>query len=83
LNLGYEGANFALLREILTSARIAVKEETSYDNWNGGTYGHDVILFLPPETMAKIAFPKHLFGGQDTSACSSATAMPRKLKRSS
>jgi TIR domain len=58
LNLGYEGANFALLREILTSVRIAVKEETSYDNWNGGTYGHDVILFLPPEMMAKIAFPK-------------------------
>lgn len=56
LDLEYDRAGFPLLREIITSARIAVKEETLYDYLNGGTYGHDVILFLPPETMAKIAF---------------------------
>ena len=31
-------------------------EETAYDNWNGGTYGHDVKLFLPTEVMARIGF---------------------------
>ena len=26
----------------------------SYDRWNGGTHGHDVILFLPLEELTKI-----------------------------
>ena len=29
-------------------------EETDYDNWDGGTYGHDVQLFLPMEELSKV-----------------------------
>tara|TARA_R110002051_G_scaffold278363_2_gene339740 strand:+ start:194 stop:1177 length:984 start_codon:yes stop_codon:yes gene_type:complete len=27
--------------------------KTDYDNWNGGTYGHDVILYLPLDTLSE------------------------------
>jgi hypothetical protein len=40
-----------------------VIEETAYDNWNGGTYGHDVKLFSPAEVMARIGF------GEQTQIC--------------
>jgi hypothetical protein len=56
LVIEYERANSTLLREVVTSSRIAVREETSYDNWNGGTYGHDVVLFVPPVILTKISF---------------------------
>lgn len=54
----YRTTSEKLLFEILDSARFFVREETSYDNWNGGTYGHDVVLFLTPEILDKI--PLHL-----------------------
>jgi hypothetical protein len=58
LVLEYQRANSSLLREIVTSAHIAVKEETDFRNWNGNTYRyfeHDVVLFLPQDIMAKIS----------------------------
>jgi hypothetical protein len=58
LELEYARADSTLLRQVVTSARIAVIEETFYDNWNGGTYGHDVILFLPAEVLTKISLDK-------------------------
>lgn len=42
--------------EIMSKAHFFVREEESFDNWNGGTYGHHVLVFVPPETMRKIAF---------------------------
>jgi hypothetical protein len=42
--------------EVLQSAKTYVVEETTYDGWNGGTYGHDVIFFLSPEIMGGISF---------------------------
>ncbi len=56
LELEYARTGDATLREVITSARWTVIEETAYDNWNGGTYGHDVKLFLPTEVMARIGF---------------------------
>ena len=29
-------------------------EETTYDNWDGGTHGHDVQLFLPMEELSRV-----------------------------
>jgi hypothetical protein len=43
-----------LLLQILDTSRFLVVEETGYDNWNGGTYGHDVVAFLPAEVMKKL-----------------------------
>jgi hypothetical protein len=33
--------------EIVVNAQVRVQEEWSYDNWNGGTAGHALILTLP------------------------------------
>lgn len=56
LDLEYARSNRALLREIVNAAHVVVIEETSYDNWNGGTYGHDAKLFLPPEIIGQMGF---------------------------
>lgn len=40
--------------EIVTTCRARVETETEYDNWNGGTYGHDVWLYLPLELLGRI-----------------------------
>jgi hypothetical protein len=35
------------LQEIIVNAQTRVHEEFSYDNWNGGTYGHAIYLVIP------------------------------------
>ncbi len=45
----------AKLKAILDTARVFVAVGLHYDNWEGGTYGHDVRLYLPLETLAKIS----------------------------
>ena len=42
------------LIEIISSAKIYIIEGADFDNWNGGTYGHDVKLFLSKSVLAKI-----------------------------
>jgi len=54
VNLEYVRAKETLLGSIVQSARTVVEPETSYDNWNGGTYTHDVVMFLPPAVMRRI-----------------------------
>ena len=54
LELEYGRTGDAVLREVVTSSRVIAIEETAYDNWNGGTYSHDVKLFLPAEIMSRI-----------------------------
>src|SRR3546814_6096996 len=39
---------------LMAGSRFRVIEETIYDNWNGGTYGHGVFLYLPVENFARI-----------------------------
>jgi hypothetical protein len=56
LSLEYARTDHTRLLEIITAARVQVIEETSYDNWNGGTYEHDVILFLPAEIVGELSF---------------------------
>lgn len=43
----YERENNNLLQQILVNAKIRVHPEWSYDNWNGGTYGHAIFMSLP------------------------------------
>jgi hypothetical protein len=54
LEVEYSRSKNALLWEVVTSGRFYVREETDYDNWNGGTYGHDVIIFLPIAVLGKV-----------------------------
>ncbi len=44
-----------LLQEILVNAQIQVEEQRTYDNWNGGTYGHGLFLTLPETLYLKSA----------------------------
>jgi len=52
----YARTDHTRLLEIITNARVQVIEETSYDNWNGGTYEHDVILYLPADVIGELGF---------------------------
>src|ERR1700733_12810682 len=44
-----------LLQEILVNAQLQVEEQRTYDNWNGGTYGHGLFLTLPEALYLKAA----------------------------
>jgi len=43
-----------IFHEIICRASIFIQEAISYDNWNGGTAGHGIVLFLDEETIGKI-----------------------------
>jgi hypothetical protein len=43
------------LREIIVNAQTRVVEEWTYDNWNGGTYGHALYLVLPDTLFLAVA----------------------------
>jgi len=42
------------LASVIDGSRYKTLEETSYDNWNGGMDGHDLVLFVPDELMGYI-----------------------------
>jgi len=50
----YKHEGEALYVEILSSSKVFVHEAAEYDNWNGGTYGHNIKFFIPTETLQKI-----------------------------
>lgn len=55
LDIEYGRQNDAQKLRIIRNCRATVIEQTEYDNWNGGTYGHDVRLFLPEVVFEGIA----------------------------
>jgi hypothetical protein len=57
LALEYGHSN-AVLKEVIDTSRFIVIEGTDYDNWNGGTYGHDLLTFVPLEVMKRLRFDK-------------------------
>ncbi|MES3044434.1 toll/interleukin-1 receptor domain-containing protein, partial [Sphingomonas faeni] len=54
LQLTYQNAGERRLSEIILRCHYATIEDAAYDNWNGGMYGHDVVLFLPIETLSLV-----------------------------
>ena len=46
LSIDYRLHGDTRLAEIISVARVYVDLETSYDGWDGGTWGHEVTLFL-------------------------------------
>ena len=65
LLLEYNRSGNALLSEILRHARFSVIEEADYDNYDGGTYGHDVHFYLPAETIQRIPLNKQRELGEE------------------
>ncbi|RYC33628.1 toll/interleukin-1 receptor domain-containing protein [Lichenibacterium minor] len=54
LHREYEREGNTLERDIIAGCRSFVVEETTFDNWNGGTYGHDLRLYVPLEILEQI-----------------------------
>jgi hypothetical protein len=52
LQMEYMAAGDSTKHTIVSAARVLVVPETDYDNWNGGTYGHDVFLYVPFEVFS-------------------------------
>lgn len=50
----YQHASNHLFADLLNACRWHIIEQAEYDNWNGGTYGHEVVLFLPLNTISRI-----------------------------
>lgn len=42
------------IAQIIASCPYEINEEVEYDNWNGGTAGHDVIFLLTDDQMDRI-----------------------------
>ena len=49
------------LQAIIVNAKIRIHEEWSFDNWDGGTYGHALYLTLPDVIYLPLARQKHEF----------------------
>lgn len=43
----YEREGHRQKLEVLVNSLVRVHEEWSYDNWNGGTFGHAIFLTVP------------------------------------
>jgi len=43
------------LQQLLVNAKVQIEEGWSYDNWNGGTYGHALYLRVPDQLYLPIA----------------------------
>lgn len=54
LHAHYTNVRNDLLRDLIGNSSAYVIEETTYDNWDGGTHGHDVQLFLPMEELSRV-----------------------------
>ena len=54
LHLTYSRIGKTIPSSVIASCKYMVVEETNFDNWNGGTYGHDLKLFLPIDVLSEI-----------------------------
>jgi TIR domain len=45
-------------QEIIVNAKIRIVEEWTFDNWNGGTYGHALYLVIPESLFLAVAKAK-------------------------
>ncbi|VAW28797.1 hypothetical protein MNBD_BACTEROID06-1173 [hydrothermal vent metagenome] len=50
----YETKGKIELRNLIDAARVHIEPGTEFDNWNGGTYGHDIFMFVPEEVMGLV-----------------------------
>lgn len=55
LEIMYRGDKQSIYHQIICSASVYVREEVSYDNWDGGIAGHALILFVEEDILQKIS----------------------------
>jgi len=54
LELMYRSDSSSIYHQIVCNASVYVREEVSYDNWDGGTAGHALVFFLEEDVLQKI-----------------------------
>jgi len=54
LSAYYAKSNNLVLQRLLVNSHYHVQEEWTYDNWNGGTYGHALYFEVPPSIYYEI-----------------------------
>lgn len=54
LEIFYRDPSLHTLHEIVLTSSIYIKESTAYDNWNGGTTGHQIVFFAQEIIFEKI-----------------------------
>jgi hypothetical protein len=54
LSIYYSSKGESSLRQLVVNSRYRVDEGTDYDNWNGGQWGHSVVLEVPPSLFYPI-----------------------------
>jgi TIR domain len=54
LNRLYKHSGELLLQQIVVNGALEIDEGSDYDNWNGGTYGHDVTLTLSEDLYVQV-----------------------------
>lgn len=54
LSAYYAINNKPLLRKIVVNSRYRVREAVDYDNWDGGTYGHDLYMQVPSAVFYEV-----------------------------
>ncbi len=62
LSMEYRRNKLDDLATVLESSKFTINEKTSYDNWDSGMDGHDLVLYVPEDFMGLIP----LDGQQDT-----------------
>ncbi len=60
----YARTKNARLQEIIVNGAPTIHEEWTYDNWNGGTYGHALTLTIPEELFLDVIEDKGDFQDQ-------------------
>lgn len=53
----YEREGQRQLQEIIVNSQTRVHEQWSYDNWNGGAYGHALYIVLPERRIETLPRP--------------------------
>jgi len=54
----YKRNDMAEIAPVLSESNCEMRLETSYDNWDGGVWGHDVVFLMPPRLMGLIPLDK-------------------------
>jgi len=54
LHISYNTSGKSLERDAIGSCRYTIIEDVAHDNWNEGSYGHRVALFLPLDKITAL-----------------------------
>jgi hypothetical protein len=54
----YRNVENFIAANVVSSSKFFIRENSNYDNWNGGMSGHDVVFFLQPEVFGEITLAR-------------------------